>query len=107
MEIDLLKILSENPILMLFFVIGIGYLIGRIKLFGIETGPTIGVLLSGLLFGHWGMEVNENVGSFGFTIFIFAVGFQAGPSFFTVFLKDGLKYFALSIVIALVGIGSA
>jgi len=105
MEIDLFKILSDNPVLMIFFVIGLGYLIGRIKVFGIEAGPTIGVLLVGLLFGHWGFTVHGNVGTFGFTIFIFAVGFQAGPSFFTVFLKDGLKYLSLSVVIALFGVG--
>ena len=105
MEIDLYKILSENLILMIFVVIGLGYLIGRIKVFGIEAGPTIGVLLAGLLFGHLGFQTHPNVGTFGFTVFIFAVGFQAGPSFFSVFLTDGLKYLTLSFIVATIAVG--
>ena len=107
MEIDLYQIIHNNFILMIFVVIGLGYLFGRIKIFSIEMGPTIGVLLAGLLFGHLGFEVSANVASFGFTIFIFAVGFQAGPSFFTVFAEDGLKYLLLSFIIATFAVGLA
>jgi putative transport protein len=105
MEIDLYKILSENFILMVFVVIGLGYVIGRMKVFGIEFGPTIGVLLAGLLFGHFGFKTHPNLGTFGFTVFIFAVGFQAGPSFFAVFFTDGLKYLTLSFIIASIAVG--
>jgi putative transport protein len=105
MEIDVYKVLSENFILMVFVIIGLGYVIGRIKVFGIEFGPTIGVLLAGLLFGHFGFETHPNLGTFGFTVFIFAVGFQAGPSFFAVFFTDGLKYLTLSFIIASIAVG--
>jgi len=105
MEIDLYKIIYENSILMIFTVIGLGYLLGRIKVFGIELGSTIGVLVAGLLFGHWGFQVTDNVSTFGFTLFIFAVGFQAGPSFFSVFAQDGFKYLTLSFIIAIFALG--
>jgi len=105
MEIDLYQILYDNSILMIFVIIGLGYLLGRIKVFGIEMGPTIGVLLVGLCFGHWQFDMSPNVGNFGFTIFIFAVGYQAGPSFFTVFLEDGFKYIVLSVLIAVSAFG--
>ncbi len=101
MEIDLTKLLLENPLLLTFWVIGLGYLVGRIRLGPIEFGSTTGVLLMGLLFGHLGFPTQPGAASFGFTIFIFSVGLQAGPSFFGVFMQDGPKYIALSAVVAL------
>jgi len=105
MEFSFYKILAENPVLVLFLIIGSGYLLGRIKIAGIEMGPVIGVLLVGLCFGHWGFTFNASTSTFGFTLFIFAVGYQAGPSFFSIFFKDGFKYLTLSFVIAAFSVG--
>ena len=106
MEIDLLKLFNENMTLMVFAVISLGLLLGRVKLGKIELGSTTGVLLIGLLFGHLGFKASPTLGTFGFTLFIFAVGLQAGPTFFSVFMTDGLKYLMLSIVVALTGVGA-
>ena len=101
MEIDLYKLMSGNEALLLFFALGIGYLIGNFKIGSIEIGSTTGVLLSGLLLGHLGFKAPPNVGSIGFVLFIFCVGLQAGPRFFGVFLEDGRKYILLAAVIAI------
>ncbi|HSR88177.1 MAG TPA: TrkA C-terminal domain-containing protein [Pontiella sp.] len=105
MEIDLHKLFNENMALMIFTVVSLGLLLGRVKIGKIELGSTTGVLLVGLLFGHLGFAASPTLGTFGFTIFIFAVGLQAGPTFFSVFKTDGLKYFILSVVVALSGVG--
>ncbi|VGO21147.1 aspartate:alanine exchanger family transporter [Pontiella sulfatireligans] len=105
MEIDLHKLFNENMALMIFTVVSLGLLLGRVKIGKIELGSTTGVLLVGLLFGHLGFVASPTLGTFGFTIFIFAVGLQAGPTFFSVFRTDGLKYFILSIVVAVSGVG--
>jgi putative transport protein len=47
-------LLSGDPLLDLFLVIGLGILVGRIRVGGIELGSTTGVLIVGLLFGHMG-----------------------------------------------------
>jgi putative transport protein len=94
MEIDLLKLLQSNEILVLFFALGSGYLIGNIKIGVIEVGSTTGVLLTGLFLGHLGLKTNPLIGTLGFTLFIFCVGYQAGPRFFGVLLEDGRKYIA-------------
>ena len=96
MEIDLREILSNNPLLLTFVVIGIGYLVGHVRIAKIAVGPTAGVLLAGLLFGHLGYPDIGWAGTFGFALFIFSVGLQAGPSFFSVFLADGMRYVALA-----------
>ncbi len=107
MEIDFYKLFSSNMTLMVFAVVSLGLLLGKVKIGKIELGSTTGVLLVGLLFGHLGFEADPMLGTFGFTIFIFAVGLQAGPTFFSVFLTDGAKYIALSVVVAGTAFGVA
>lgn len=100
MEINLYQVLNDNGMILLFLVIGIGYLMGNFKIFSMPIGPTIGVLLVGLFCGHYGLRIDPAVGSFGFALFIFSVGLEAGPSFFTAFRRDGKKYIILSLIIA-------
>jgi putative transport protein len=100
MEINVLDLLSENAFLLIFTVIGLGYLVGNIRIAGIQAGPVIGVLLVGLVFGHLGFSVPAGASSFGFALFIFSVGIQAGPTFFSAFAADGLKYVTLAFVVA-------
>ncbi len=104
MEIDLFRLLADNPLELVFLVLGLGLLVGRIKLGPTPLGSTIGVLLVGLIFGHFGLTINEMVGTFGFALFIFSVGLQAGPSFFSAFRTDGARYIMLSLLVAISGV---
>jgi putative transport protein len=54
MEIDISEILTKSPTLLTFLVIGLGYLIGNIRIGPMDIGSTTGVLLTGLLLGHLG-----------------------------------------------------
>jgi len=99
MQVDLYRLLNENLTLTVFAVIALGYLLARIKIAGIELGSTTGVLLAGLILGHFGLKIHELVGTFGFILFIFTIGLQAGPSFFSVVAKDGAKYFSMAVVV--------
>ena len=103
MEIDLYDLFKQSPALVIFVAIGLGYLIGKVNIRGFELGPTGGVLLVGLLFGHFGFDGHPFLGTIGFILFIYSVGFQAGPRFFNVLLEDGPRYIALSVVVALTG----
>jgi len=100
MAIDVFALLSENPLLLIFTVIGLGYLVANIRIAGIPVGPVIGVLLVALLFGHVGFSAPPGASGFGFALFIFSVGLQAGPSFFSAFAADGLRYLTLACVVA-------
>lgn len=104
MEIDLFALLWNNHTLVFFLVLGLGYLAGNIRVGQFQLGPTSGVLLAGLFFGHFGFSMNPAIQEIGFILFIYSVGFQAGPRFFNVFLEDGMKYALLSIVVALTAI---
>jgi putative transport protein len=91
-------------LILIFTVLGLGLLVGRIRIAGMALGSTIGVLLVGLFFGHFGLQINEMVGTFGFALFIFSVGLQAGPSFLSAFAADGARYVGLSLLVAIVGV---
>ena len=83
----------------LFLILGVGYLIGAIRIGSFSLGPVAGVLFAGLFLGHFDFQMSAGAQSVGFALFIFSVGYQAGPRFFDVLRTDGLKYFLLALVI--------
>ncbi len=95
-----LEILHGQPVLTLFLIIGMGYLIGGIRIGSFSLGPVAGVLFAGLFLGHFDFRMNAGAQAVGFALFIFSVGYQAGPRFFDVLRTDGLKYFLLALVVA-------
>jgi putative transport protein len=99
----LLEILQAQPVLTLFLILGVGYLIGGIRIASFSFGPVAGVLFAGLFLGHFGFRMSPGAQAVGFALFIFSVGYQAGPRFFDVLRTDGLKYFLLALVIASTG----
>ena len=100
---NLYQLLKQQPVLTLFVIIGFGYLIGKIRLGSFSLGPVAGVLFAGLFFGHFGFRMSPGAQSVGFALFIFSVGYQAGPRFFDVLRTDGLKYLSLAAIVALTG----
>lgn len=103
----IIETLKTQPVLLIFIVVALGYLIGNINIKGFSFGPVAGVLFAGLAFGHFGCRLSADTQSLGFALFIFSVGYQAGPRFFDVLRTDGLKYFLLALVIAVVGFSLA
>jgi putative transport protein len=103
----ILELLRVQPVLTLFLILGTGYLIGAIRIGSFSLGPVAGVLFAGLFLGHFDFQMSAGAQSVGFALFIFSVGYQAGPRFFDVLRTDGLKYFLLALVIAVTGFGVA
>ncbi len=99
MTIDITNMLHMNEVLLIFVVLGIGLLVGKLRIGSFQIGNTIGVLFTALLFGQLGFSLTGSAGNIAFMLFIFAVGIEAGPHFFSVFLRDGLRYISLALVI--------
>ncbi len=99
--------LSGDPVLLLFLVLGFGYMIGRIRFGSFQLGNVAGVLLAGLVFGHLGFESNAAIQSLGFVLFIFSVGYEAGPKFVQSIKKDGGRYLTIAVIVAVTGFGLA
>ncbi len=82
-----------STIILYAFVIAAGVWLGKLKIGGISLGVTF-VLFVGLLMGHFGYIVNPDVlhfvREFGLILFIFSIGLQVGPSFFSSFKRGGV-----------------
>ena len=98
--------LTENPILTLFIVIGLGYLLGEISFFGFRFG-IVGVLFVGLAMGSLGpsISVPEVISTLGLIIFIYTIGIQSGPEFFKSLRERGYRDSVFALVIVILGAG--
>lgn len=83
------------------FVIAAGIYLGKLKIAGVSLGVTF-VLFMGILMGHFGYEVDEStlkfVREFGLILFIFSIGLQVGPGFFSSFKKGGVTLNGLAVL---------
>jgi putative transport protein len=105
---------DENSIahimLLYAFVVAIGVLLGKIKFFGVSLGVTF-VLFAGIVCGHFGFTGNTQilnfVQDFGLILFVFCIGLQVGPSFFTSFKKGGVSMNVIAVGVVLLNIAVA
>lgn len=97
------EFLRGQPVIVLFLLLGLGHLLGRIKVAGFALGSIAGTLLIAIVLGNFGFRISAGAQAVGFALFIFSVGYQAGPRFIEVLRAQGLKYFALTLFV--VGIG--
>lgn len=92
------------------FVIAAGVLLGKIRFFGISLGVTF-VLFVGILAGHFGFTGNPAILSFvqdfGLILFVFCIGLQVGPSFFSSFKRGGITLNLLAVGIVFLNIAVA
>lgn len=100
------ELLIGTPLLLLFVVIGVGYLVGSIRVFGFSLGPAA-VLFAGIFFGAWDsrLRIPDFIYILGLILFVYTIGLQSGPTFFSSFGRRGVRanLFALGII----GLGSA
>lgn len=102
-----IDLLADNQLLLLFTVIGIGYLLGNIKVFGFSLGITA-VLFVGMALGALDprLALPDYIYILGLVLFVYAIGLHAGPNFFASFNKHGLRsnIFALVVILASAGV---
>lgn len=96
-----------SAILFVAITIAMGLWLGRIKIGGISLGITW-ILFVGILLGHLGVRVEANtlhfIKEFGLILFVYAIGLQVGPSFFSSFKEGGLRLNLLAVAIVLLGV---
>jgi putative transport protein len=89
----IIEFLKRDVILVLFLVIAIGYLIGKIKVKGFHLGVAA-VLFVGLAFGAFDPDIRlpDIVYTLGLIFFVYTIGLQSGPSFFASLNRTGISY---------------
>ena len=89
--------LLEHRLFILFAIAALGSVLGRLRVAHFSLGSA-GVMLVGLIFGHFGLQAPDGVMDLGLLLFVYAVGVQAGPRFFRTFRRSGVQFLALGIV---------
>lgn len=102
---------TEDPTIIqslvtIMLAIGTGVFVGRLKLGKITFGVSA-VMFTGLLLGHLGYRINDNIfdfiRDFGLILFVYGIGLQVGPSFFSSFRNEGMKFNLLAVSTVLFG----
>ncbi len=95
-----------QTILIYCIVIAAGVALGRVKILGVSLGIAF-VLFAGIAMGHLGFSVNRHVidfiRDFGLILFVFSIGLQVGPGFFSSFRMGGLTLNILAVTIVILG----
>ena len=109
---DFLKEILFEPtviqaVIVLSIVCAIGLYLGKLKFFGISLGVTF-VFFTGILAGHFGLRLNKDMldfaQNFGLIIFVYTLGLQVGPGFFSSLKKGGVKLNLLSLSLVFLGL---
>ena len=95
-----------QSLIVLFLAISVGFFVGRIKIGSVSLGVSA-VMFVGLFLGHLGFSMNAEliqfVREFGLILFVYGIGIQVGPTFFSSFKKEGLIFNALGVGTVLLG----
>ncbi len=96
-----------QSVVILAAVISVGILLSKIKIANISFGITW-ILFAGIAFSHFGLKINSHmlhfVKEFGLILFVYSIGLQVGPGFFSSFKKGGVKLNLLASSIVLLGV---
>ena len=96
-----------QAVIIISLVSALGLYLGRIKIFGISLGITF-VFFAGILAGHLGIVVNKDMlyfaQSFGLILFVYALGLQVGPGFFSSLKKGGVAMNMIGLGVILLGL---
>lgn len=86
----MIEYLEGHQVILLFLIIALGFVIGRIKIWRFSFDSSA-ILFVAMAFGHYGFTLNPDFQTMGLILFIYAIGLQAGPSIFNISKKEGMK----------------
>ncbi len=96
-----------HSVLILSLVIAIGLLLSKVRIANVSLGLSC-MLFIGIVFGHFNMNLNENLlhfmREFGLILFVYTIGIQVGPGFFSSFKRAGLSMNMLAVITILLSI---
>ncbi|GLP96065.1 TrkA C-terminal domain-containing protein [Paraferrimonas sedimenticola] len=94
----IIEYMQTNVVLVLFLVLGLGHLLGKVKIGSLELGSTTGILAVGLVVGLIHIDVPPIVKGLSFTLYLFSLGVMMGPAFIhLLFSRQAFKYLAVSL----------
>lgn len=98
------ELFKKSPEMALFLSLAVGYAIGKIKFGKFQLGGVAGSLLVAVVVSQVGVQIDSGVKAVLFALFIYAVGFESGPQFFSSLGRQSIKEIVLAAVMAAVGL---
>ncbi len=99
-------LLRRFPEIAVFLTLGLGYLIGKVKVKGFGLGTVVGTLVVGMIVGQAHVEVPTFARTLFFLLFMFATGYHVGPQFFVSLRRGGIGMVIIALVFAFTGLGA-
>lgn len=94
-------------LLLYSFVIAVGMMLGKLKFRGVSFGVAF-ILFTGIVVAHFGFTGNIKtisfIQDFGLILFVYSLGLQVGPSFFSSFAKGGIQMNRLAVLMIFLNI---
>ena len=95
-----------QAVMALSLICATGLALGKIKVFGVSLGVTF-VFFAGIIAGHFGISIDPEMlalaQNFGLILYIYSLGVQVGPGFFSSFKHGGIKMNILSLAVLVIG----
>ncbi len=101
------EVFRHTPALAVFLTIGLGFLLGKLKIKGIALGTVTSVLIIGVLVGQMDINVGGPLKTVSFLLFLFCIGYSVGPQFFRSLRGDGLKEVLFAVVVCCLILGAS
>lgn len=86
-----------SELLLLFLIMTMGYILGSISFFGFKFGASA-VLITAVVFGHFGFTAPAFLSKIGIVMFLAPIGLMAGPTFIANIKKNGVAFLTLAFI---------
>jgi len=105
---EIFAYLSANIAPTLFLCMGLGFLLGKVRIGTFTVGATVGTLIVGMVMSQLGsFDIPSVVKTLFFSLFCFTIGYEVGPTFFASLRSSGVKLVALAVFFVLCVFGTA
>lgn len=102
----IIDILREYPTIALFLTVGVGFLLGRVRIGSFSLGSVTAVLLVGIVVGQADIPMSGPIKMFFFMLFLFSIGYSVGPDFFKSLRGQGGKQALFAVIMSTVIFGT-
>lgn len=100
--------ITNHVAFLLFLCLGLGFVVGKLKIKSFSLGATVGTLIVGIILSQIAtVEISPTIKTVFFSLFCFTIGFDVGPGFFSGLRSSGIKLILLSVFFTVISVVTA
>ncbi|MDE5924333.1 MAG: aspartate-alanine antiporter, partial [Muribaculaceae bacterium] len=102
----IIDLLRQYPVVVLFLVVGLGFLLAKAKYKSFSLGNVTSVLIVAVIVGQLNIPLSSQIKNVFFMMFLFSIGYSVGPQFFRSLKGMGLKQVLFAVLMSSTCFGS-